>query len=552
MIDRRIFLMGSVFWATAGRALTAKRELDTAYINTNAWTGNFRNPRTDAIGIVGNRIAAMGNAAVKSYTGPRTRVIDVQGAFVTPGFIDNHTHFLAGSARLDQPDLLSATSRDDFAARLGAAARANPGKWILGGSWDEQRLGGELPTRAWIDAATGDTPVAVPRTDLHMYLLNSAALRAAGIDRNTPEVPGGIIVVDAMGEPTGILKDNAKSLANRAFPDATPIEQEKTMRNGIKYALAHGFTQVHLADAGNWKSFETARRLRAKGQTDLRFYCLTPMADWQKIAAIVKDEGWGDGWVRWGGVKGIADGSLGSRTALFHDPYSDDPDQRGVRVIPLGQLKEYILNSDKVGLQIATHAIGDLANDDVLDIYVEAARTNGPRDRRFRIEHAQHLSSAAIPRFAEQNVIASVQPFHAIDDGRWAVKRIGKERLSGTYAFHSLMDSGATVTFGSDWPVGPLNAYQGIYAATTRETIDSKNPQGWLPNEKVSTHQTLEAYTVNNAFAGFQEKITGRIAPGYIADLSIMDSNLLEIPSEKIVQTKILRTLVDGKERYVA
>ena len=544
--------MASIFWAAAGRALAAERTLDAAYVNVNAWTGDPKNPRTDAVGIVGNRIAVLGDAAVKSYLGPHTRVIDAAGAFVTPGFIDNHTHFLAGSARLNQPDLLSATSREDFVARLGAAARASPGKWILGGSWDEQRLGGELPTRAWIDAATGDTPVAVPRTDLHMYLLNTAALKAAGIDRNTPEVLGGVIVRDTSGEPTGILKDNAKSLANRAFPNSTPAEQEATMRSGIEFALTQGFTQVHLADAGNWNSFETARRLRAKGLTDLRFYCFTPLSDWHKLVAMIADEGRGDDWVRWGGVKGIADGSLGSRTALFHDPYSDDSSQHGVRVISLANLKEYIVNSDRAGLQIATHAIGDLANDDVLDIYAEVARKNGPRDRRFRIEHAQHLSHAAIPRFARQKVIASVQPYHAIDDGRWAVKRIGKERLSGTYAFHSLMDSAATVTFGSDWPVGPLDAFQGMYAAVTRETIDGKNSQGWIPDEKVSINQALKAYTVNNAFAGFQENRIGRIAPGYIADLSMIDSNLLEVSSEKLPQAKILRTLVGGKELYVA
>lgn len=552
MIDRRTILAGGLAWVAAGRALAADRVLDVAYINAKVWTGDPNQPRTDAIGLVGNRIVAVGSGAVKAATGPRTRIIDLQGAFVTPGFIDNHTHFLIGSATLSQVDLLSATTRDEFAARLGAAARARPGKWIFGGSWDEQRLGKELPTREWIDAATGDTPVAIPRTDLHMLLLNSAALKAAGITRDTPDVAGGQIIRGAKGEPTGILKDNAKTLVERVFPTPTAAEREATMRDGIGHALRHGFTQVHTPEPFDWTTYEAARALRAKGETDLRFYCFVPMRDWEKMAAIVAKEGRGDDWVRWGAVKALADGSLGSRTAVFREPYSDAHDQRGVRVTSLADLKSYVTGADKAGLHVTTHAIGDLANDDVLDLYAEVARTNGPRDRRFRIEHAQHLSPAAIPRFAKQKVIASVQPFHAIDDGRWAVERIGEARLRGTYAFRSLIDSGATVTFGSDWPVGPLDALEGIYAAVTRETIDGKNPAGWLPDQKTTVEQALRCYTANNAYAGFQESKVGQIKPNMLADLTILDTDLLTAPHEQIKDVKVLRTIVGGRERFSA
>lgn len=551
MIDRRLVLAGGATWALAGRALAAERTLDVAYVNAVAWTGDPRMPQTDAIGIVGNRIAALGRAAVRAATGPRTRVVDLGGAFVTPGFIDNHTHFLIGSATLSQPDLLGATTRADFAARLGAAARVRPGKWILGGSWDEQRLGGELPTRAWIDATTGDTPVAVPRTDLHMYLLNTAALKAAGITRGTPDVAGGEIGRDASGEPTGILKDNAKQLVERVFPTPTDAEREATMRDGIAHALRHGFTQVHTPEPFDWTTYQAARRLRAKGETDLRFYCFVPARDWQKMAEIVRTEGRGDEWVRWGAVKALADGSLGSRTAVFHDPYTDAPGQRGVRVTSLADLRAFVTGADKAGLQVATHAIGDMANDDVLDLYAQIAQANGVRDRRFRIEHAQHLSAAAIPRFARQKVIASVQPFHAIDDGRWAVERIGARRLQGTYAFRSLIDAGACVTFGSDWPVGPLNAAEGIYAAVTRETIDGKNPSGWLPAQKTSVEQALTAYTVKNAYAGFQDGQVGRLAVGYVADMTVLDQNLLTITPDEIRRARALRTIVGGRERFV-
>lgn len=551
MIDRRLLMAGGLAWVSVGRALAAERVLDTAYVNAVVWTGDRQYPRSDAIGLVGNRIVALGSAAVKAAIGRATRIIDLKGAFVTPGFIDNHTHFLIGSATLSQPDLLSAKTIDDFAARLGKAARARPGKWILGGSWDEQRLGGQLPTRAWIDAATGDTPVAIPRTDLHMYLLNTAALKLAGITSKTADIAGGIIVRDTHGEPTGILKDNAKTLAERVFPVPTMAERQATMRDGIAHGLSHGFTQVHTPEPFDWTTYETARALRSKGETDLRFYCFVPIRDWKKMAAIVAAEGRGDDWVRWGGVKALADGSLGSRTAVFREPYSDAPDQHGVRVTSLADLSAFVMGADKAGLHVTTHAIGDLANDDVLDLYAATTRANGARDRRFRIEHAQHLSRSAIPRFAAQQVIASVQPFHAIDDGRWAVERIGTARLAGTYAFRSLIDSGATVTFGSDWPVGPLDALEGIYAAVTRETIDGKNPNGWLPTQKTTVEQALTSYTVNNAYGGFQGDRAGRIKLGYLADLTVLDSNLLTMPANKIKTARVLRTIVDGSERFV-
>ncbi|WP_260929650.1 amidohydrolase [Novosphingobium sp. 9] len=564
MIDRRRMLAGTgllagtaaamsnAAWAAAGRALAAERVLDVAYINARVWTANPLQPRTDAIGLAGNRIVALGQDAVRAAIGKGTRVVDLQGAFVSPGFIDNHTHFMIASTTLSQPDLLSSKDRADFVSRLGKVAHERPGKWILGGSWDEQRLGGGLPDKSWIDAATGDTPVAVPRTDLHMYLCNSAALRLAGITRNTPDVPGGEIGRDASGEPNGILKDNAKQLVERVIPQPTDAERDATMREGISWALARGFTQVHTPEPFDWVTFDTARRVRAKGETDLRFLCMVPARDWEKLAAIIAKEGKGDEWVRWGAVKALADGSLGSRTARFHQPYTDAPGVYGNWVTQPDELRAQVFGADKAGLQVAIHAIGDAANDLALDVFAETEARNGPRDRRGRIEHAQHLTAAALPRFAAQKVIASVQPYHAIDDGRWAVDRIGEERLERTYAFGSLLETGATVTFGSDWPVAPLDARQGIYAAVTRETIDGKNPQGWLPDQKISVEQALTCYTRNNAFAGFQERDHGRIAPGFIADLTVLGADPFETEPNAIPDIEILRTLVDGKERYTA
>jgi predicted amidohydrolase YtcJ len=264
----------------------------------------------------------------------------------------------------------------------------------------------------------------------------------------------------------------------------------------------------------------------------------------------VSHEGSGDDWLRWGGVKGLADGSLGARTAVFNDPYTDDPSQHGVRVTSLANLREWIRQADTYGLHVTIHAIGDRANDDVLDIYQEVAAAHGPRDRRFRIEHAQHLRPASIARFASQQVIASVQPYHAIDDGRWAVKRIGEERLQGTYAFKALIDSGATVAFGSDWPVAPLDPLTGVYAALTRRTIDGANPGGWLPDQKVSAEQALHAYTAANAYAGFMEDRTGLLAPDYYADIAVLDADLTAIDPLKIPDVKVLHTFVGGRQRY--
>lgn len=552
MLDRRAVLAGGAalgLWAR-GAALAAEGPADILLTNTRAWSPDWRAVQPVAIAIRGDRIAAVGSAASAMATAS-TKVIDLKGAFVMPAFTDNHTHFLRGAVTLSQPDLLSAKDRADFAGRLGAAARSRPGKWIIGGSWDEQRLGGELPTREWIDSATGDTPVAVPRTDLHMYLLNTAALKLAGITRDTPDPAGGVIVRDAKGEPTGVVKDNAKDLVDRVIPEMSAADTDSAMRDGIAHGLSKGVAQVHNPEL-DWKTYESLRRLRLKGETDMRFYAFTPLSDWEKLVAVVKAEGRGDDWVRWGGVKGLSDGSLGSRTAVFRAPYADAPGQRGVRVTSLADLKTWVTGADAAGLHVTTHAIGDLANDDVLDIFEAVAKANGPKDRRFRIEHAQHLGAAAIPRFARQKVIASVQPYHAIDDGRWAVKRIGPERLKGTYAFHSLLAAGATVSFGSDWPVAPLDPLEGVYGAVTRQTIDGANPDGWLPDQKVTVQQALTAYTAANAFAGFMEDRTGRIAAGYYADLAVLDADLTTIDPTKIPAVKVLHTFVGGKARYSA
>ena len=419
-MTRRGFVATGAAAMLCGPAFAAAATLDIALINAQVWTGD-RGGMSDAVGIAGNRIAALGTRAVRSATGRKTRVIDCRGAFIMPAFIDCHTHFLRGSVNLAQPDLLDVTSKADFIDRIGAAVRALPrGQWLTGGPWDEQRWGGELPRKAWIDAVSPDTPIAIPRTDLHSLFLNSAALRLAGITRDTPDIAGGVIERDARGEPTGVLKDNATHRVVEVIPPPTDAMIDQHVRQGIEHALSKGVAQVHNTEV-DWSVQDAVRRLRRAGPTGIRFNSFVPLADWERMAALVKAEGRGDDWVRWGSLKCVSDGSLGARTARFHLPYGDAPSQRGVWTTTLDNMRHWIPAADAAGLPMTTHAIGDEANDVVLDIYADAARRNGRRDRRFRIEHAQHLSPGAWTRMARQKVIASVQ----------ALSRVRRRPLGG-------------------------------------------------------------------------------------------------------------------------
>lgn len=549
---RTVLALGA---GTAAAALTrtafaAEGDLDTAYLNARVWTGAGPATRSDAIGVKGGHIAAIGADAVRARTGKRTRVIDLQGAFVTPGFIDPHVHFVKAATMLSQPSLRDAADPKEFVARIAAAARALPkGAWLEGGNWDQDRWGGEMPHRKWIDAVTPDTPVAVIRYDLHMLFLNSLALKLAGIDRNTVSPPGGVIEKDASGEPTGIVKDAAKDLVLRAIGEQTPEQIDAVTRQGIDLALSKGVTQVHPTELETI-SFDSTRRLHAKGETGLRFRHYLPLKDWEAQAALIAKEGRGDDWVQWGGCKVVFDGSLGSRTARFYEPYLDEPGTRGIVVTDPKDLLNWITGADKAGIQVTAHAIGDEANDIVLDTFAAVAKANGPRDRRFRVEHVQHMKPAAISRFKAQDVIASVQPYHAIDDGRWAVRRIGEERLKTSFAFGSLVRSGAHVCMGSDWPVAPIDPLTGLEAAVDRETIDGKNPNGWFPEQRITLAQAMRCYTREAAYAGFNDRKMGLIAPGFLADFVVWDQDLFAIDSHLLTKAKVLRTIVGGVQRF--
>lgn len=544
--SRRSFLSGALVVGVAP-SLIQDRALDVAWVNGRIWTGGGM---IDAFGVSGNRFSALGRSAVEAGSGPSTRVIDLKGAFVTPGFIDNHTHFLRASFMLAQADLRMVSSREQFAEAIGrSAASLSPGAWLQGGNWDHERWGGQLPTREWIDAVTPDTPVAVVRLDQHMVLLNSLALRLAGIDRNTPAPPGGVIEKDATGEPTGLLKDNAKALVHLVIPTSDDAQIDAAIQVGAQHGLSLGVTQAHVTEL-DWVTHDALRRLRGRGETDMRFYSFVPIADWERLDALVQAEGRGDDWVRWGGLKGLVDGSLGSRTALFHQDYADEPHNHGLHYTRPDQLEERLIEGDRRGLHVTIHAIGDDGNGLALDMMRRAAERNGARDRRFRIEHAQHLEADAVQRFAEQGVIASMQPFHAVDDGRWAVNRLGPDRLSGAWAIRSLLDAGARVSFGSDWPVAPMNPLLGLKGAVWRQTLDGLNPDGWIPHQKITIDQALMAYTETSAYSGFQEDRLGRIALGKIADFAVFDTDLTTAEPDAFDRARVLQTVVDGTIRY--
>jgi predicted amidohydrolase YtcJ len=430
------------------------------------------------------------------------------------------------------------------------ASKRRPGEWITGGDWDHERWPGTpLPERSWIDSVTPNNPVLVSRLDGHMALANSAALRLARFDRATRDIPGGTIVRDASGEPTGVLKDEAQNPVYNVIPTPSNEQSDAAIKRATDWAASKGVTGV--ADVSvPWYEVTALKRARAKGILTTRVSVYVPLADWRRMADTVKANGVGDQWLRIAGVKGYVDGSLGSTTALFYQPYNDAPETSGLMVTPEDSLRAWIGGADSAGLQVVVHAIGERANGLLLDIYDSVAQAHGPRDRRFRVEHAQHLRRQDIGRFGRAGVIASMQPYHAIDDGRWAEKRIGPERIKTTYAFRSLIDSGARLAFGSDWTVAPLDPLLGIHAAVTRRTLDGKHPGGWVPQEKITVEEALRAYTGGNAYGVFAEKSRGKLAPGYLADIALIDRDLTRIPPEAIERARITATVVGGKLVY--
>jgi predicted amidohydrolase YtcJ len=513
--------------------------------NGKIWTGTSF---ARSITIRGDRIGGIDEAVP-----PEARVIDLRGRLAVPGFIDNHLHFVIGSLQLERVQLRDVTSLDAFVGRIAERARSiGAGKWIVGGGWDEQQWRpATLPSRADLDPVTASNPVFVARLDLHMGVANSAALQLAGITRETPDPPGGAIVRNANGEPTGVLKDSAMSLVRAVIPPVTADERIAAARSGLREAARLGITS--FCDMGMsaeaFDDFRMWQQLDRDGELTARVWMYLPIGDWNKLADAAIEKGFGSARLRVGGLKAFADGSLGSSTAAFCSPYEGELHNRGLLMQPMqdGSMARWIAGADDHNLQLAIHAIGDDANAQVLTL-LEKRPTH--RDRRFRIEHAQHLDADLVRRFAAGGVIASAQPYHLIDDGRWAESRIGAARAAWAFPFRSLIDAGVTLTFGSDWPVAPLNPIAGIHAAVTRRTTDGRNADGWIPQQKITVAEALRSYTANNAWAVFAEREIGTLAAGMRADLAILSHDLFTIPPEEIEHVKVEMTIFDGRIVY--
>ena len=529
-----------------------KPAADLIITNAKVYTVDKAHPRAEALAVLGTRIVGVGTSAeIDAWRGPNTKVIDAHGRLVLPGFNDAHVHFISGGLQLDSVELKDADSPLEFARRIGNfAKRAPKGEWITGGDWDEEKWNPPaLPTKELIDAVTPETPVFVTRYDGHESLANSYVLKLAGVTAKTPDPPGGTIVRDAQGNPTGVLKDAAQDLAWRVMPAMSHDRRMRAAKRALAYAARLGVTSVQ--DMGpDPEDVAVYSELAERGELTSRIYAVPPIASVEDQVKVGIRHAWGSMYLRLGGLKAFADGSLGSTTAYFFEPYTDAPNTRGLLnsgMIPLSKMRDRMMKGDGAGLQLCTHAIGDAAISQILDFYSDIEKAHGVADRRWRIEHSQHVAPKDFDRYAQLHVIASVQPYHAIDDGRWAERRIGPVRVKTTYAFRTFLDHGVRLAFVTDWTVAPLNPLLTLYAAVTRATLDGKNPNGWVPEQKLKLEEAIDAYTMGSAYAEFQDAVKGSLTPGKLADIVIVSDDLFAIDPKNIRDVNVDTTIVGGR-----
>jgi len=534
---------------------------DLVIRNAKVVTIDKAHPRAEAIALKGDRIVAVAtNQEISRHIQPGvTRVIDARGRLVIPGFNDAHAHF--GPLDPDYIDLRYITDPKVITERVAAKIReVKPGEMIRGGRWEhEMFITRQWPTKELLDKVAPDNPVALSRADGHSVLVNSYVIRNSGITRETPDPPGGEIQRDPKtGEPTGIFKESAQRLLKYGAVrvQRTPAEEEartiKGMQEALDMAARLGVTSIQLPPGGNfdlYQKFYDNQKLTARvyigGSLTASPAQLTAYEELRKKYPAKGD------WIRFGYLKGFIDGTLGSGTALLFQPFADEPDKTGLPQMSYEELERRIVAADARGFQVGIHAIGDKANAWILDAYQKAQQVNGRRDSRHRSEHAQILTAQDIPRFAQLGVIASMQPTHCITDKRFAEKRLGLERCrTGAYVWRKLLDTGAHIAFGTDYAVEPLDPMEGLYAAVTRKDRKGEPGPGWFPDQILTMEQAVELYTLGSAYAEFMEDRKGMIRPGYLADVLILEKDLMTMPKEEITKNRVDFTIAGGRIVY--
>ncbi len=552
LMESLIILTGLLVWMT-GVIKGETTMADMVLMNGKIYTVEAAMPWAEALAVRDGKLMAVGsNQAIKPLIGAKTQVLDLKGRMVVPGFNDAHLHFADGGFYLLGVDLREAKNEQEFIRLIkDYVSGLKQGEWVTDGNWDHERWPSQKhPRKELIDSVTGDNPVLVQRLDGHIALANSAALKLAGITAKTPNPQGGEIDHDSKtGKLTGLLKDNAIELVTRVVTKPTRQRREEAIRTAMKTALSCGITSVQ--DNASSEDIQIYQSLLKSRELKIRVNAWRNIDYLEDLKRVGIQQDFGSDFLKLGTVKLYVDGSMGAGTALYFEPYQDDPSTAGIPIYSETELDEWVRKIDQAGLQIAVHAIGDKANTWILNAFQKAFAANGNRVRRHRIEHAQCVTDPDLNRYRELGIIASIQPSHCIDDMHWAEKRIG-ERCRYCYRMESFVRAGVSVAFGTDFFVEPLNPMLGIYAAVTREFVEGGPQGGWYPDEKMSLESAIYCYTMGSAYAEFQENVKGSLAPGKWADLVVLDHNLFEIPHPDILKTKALMTMVNGMIVYTA
>jgi predicted amidohydrolase YtcJ len=532
---------------------------DLVLRNAKVYTANDRQPRAEAVAISGSKIAFVGrNAEVARLIGPNTRVIDLRGAAVFPGFTDSHIHLAGVGQREMTLNLEGTNTLEAFLARVKARVdQASPGQWVTGRGWIETFWKPPVfPTRQDLDRIAPNNPVVLTRADGHASIANSAALKLANVTRTTPAPPGGAINKDSEGEPTGMLIDRAQDLVSRLVPPPSDEERDQHILRGVERSIMLGWTQVQDAE-GSWSAVERMRRLYREGKIKLRVYKMIrgPGADVDSLIARGASIGEFDNRFTVRAIKVSIDGALGSRGAALLAPYSDDPRTSGLITTDTVAYKRMLVGALRNGIQVATHAIGDRGNRLTLDLYEWAMQQVPPDQRRvaeprWRDEHSQIVHLSDLPKFKRLGVIASMQPSHAIGDLYFAPARLGMDRLNGAYAWQSMIKLGVPVAGGTDAPVERGEPLIEFYAAVARKDLQGRSGEGWHAEEKMTRDQALKAFTIWAAFAAFEEAVRGSLEVGKLADLTVFDRDLMTVAEADILKAKNLLTIIHGEIVY--